>query len=179
MKKVRMLTVLLAALTLSAAVNATEPARLTLWVTDQIGATRGDQCEQNPSSAAVAGLPVTLPTLTEHDVIAWNAEDAHWTLNPERFTSKNAIQTLEDRCFVLAIDGKWVSSGIVLSSYSARLTGLPTLSVIRKNKMLYLQLTSGNHGEHSRLIHVEALNAVLGQSTRPESNRSNAGVTKS
>jgi hypothetical protein len=163
------LTVFLAALTLSAVVNATEPvpARLTMWVTDPILATRGDQCEQSPSAAAEASLPLTPPTLTEHDVVAWNAKDAEWTLNPERYTSKTAIHTLEDRCFVLAIDGQWVSSGLVLSSYSARLTGLPTLSVIRKNKRLHLQLTSGNHGGHhgldSRLIHVEALNAVLGK----------------
>jgi len=68
---------------------------------------------------------------------------------------------------VLAVDSKLISSGVVLSSHSSRLTGFPTLSVDSQNNALNLQLTSINHGSHSRLIHVETLNAVLEQRLKP------------
>lgn len=133
-----------------------------LWITDPIGVTNGSQCHLPVIPAAIPSLPTVQPTLTEHDVTQWNADNGRWTLNPDRFAGA-AVQDLQDHCFVLAIDGKLIRSGVVLSSHTARLTGFPTLSVYSKNNALNLQLTSGNLGGHSRLIHIDSLDAVLGQ----------------
>ncbi len=171
--KMKKSTLFLAGLAFSAAAatHATGAPRLALWVTDSIGTGNGEKCNLAPDSL----LPATAPTLTEDDVTAWHRQNARWTLNVERFPADGAGQKLQDHCFVLAIDGTMVSSGIVLSSYSARLTGFPTISLYNQNNQnnqtsqnsqnnaLYLQLTSGNHGSHSKMIHVAALDAVLAQ----------------
>lgn len=156
-------TLSLAGLAFCTAVCAAEPPRLMLWITDPIGVTNGSQCHQPVIPATPQNLPAAQPTLTEHDVTRWNTGNGRWTLNPDRFARSDAIQKLQDHCFVLAIDGKLISSGVVLSSHSARLTGFPTLSVYSQNNALDLQLTSGNHGRHSRVIHLDSLDAVLGQ----------------
>lgn len=156
------LTLLLAGFALSAAASAADPARLALWITDPIGNTSGNQCDLTASPSSVPNFPTTPSTLTEYDISAWDAEKARWTLNPDGFPVSDAAK-LQDRCFVLAIDGKLISSGVVLSSHSPRMTGFPTISVYARNDALDLQLTSSNHGKHMRLIHVERLDAVLGQ----------------
>ncbi len=167
MKTVR---VLLAGLTLSAAIAAAaEPAtpvatpRLALWITDSIGTTDARQCDLMQLPAVAPSLPTTPPTLTERDVSAWNPQQGRWNLDPARYVGYAAAQKLQDHCFVLAIDGKFVSSGVALSSYSERLTGFATLIITTRNDALDLQLLSSNHGRYMRLIHVEAIDAVLGQ----------------
>jgi hypothetical protein len=99
--------------------------------------------------------------LTEQDIAAWDAHSARWTLKPSRFAAPAAAHNLQDHCFVLAIDGKLVSSGAVLSSYSARLITFPTLSVLTQSNAVSLQLNSGHRGTRSQPIHVAALDAVL------------------
>lgn len=160
------MTLFLVSLAFSAT-SAADSTRLKLWVTDAIDAINGNQCNLTTSLTASSSLPVTHPTLTEQDVTAWNADNGRWTLNPARFSSSDVRQKLQDHCFVLAIDSKMISSGIVLSSHSARLTGFPTISLIDNNNTLDLQLTSSNHGSHMRLIHVDVLNAMLGQHPEP------------
>ncbi len=159
----RNLALLLVALVFSTTASAGGAARLMLWVTDSMGTTDGAQCAL-PSSPTRA-LPTRAPTLTEQDVTTWDAKNARWTLNPTKFTPAAIVSTLQDHCYLLVLDGKLVSSGVLLSGHSARLTGFDTLSVYTQNHAPYLQLTSGNHGSHSRLIHVDALQAVLGQRT--------------
>lgn len=156
-------TLFFASLAFCAAAAAADIPRLALWITAPIGTSNGVQCHLPEASANTQNLPEIQPTLTDHDITEWNPDNARWILNPALFTLQDIVQKLQDHCFVLAIDGKVISSGVVLSSHSARLTGFPTLSVYSQNNALYLQLTSGNHGSHSRLIHVDALNAVLGQ----------------
>jgi hypothetical protein len=148
------------------AVAAADPVHLSLWITEPIGATNGYQCNLDASPVSVRGLPSVAPTLTEQDVTGWSAGNARWTLNPARFSSADVWDKLQDHCFVLAIDGKRVSSGIVLSAHSARLIGFATLSVYKQGNALNLQLNSGNRGSQSRLIHVEELDAVLGKRTQ-------------
>lgn len=144
-----------------------DTTRLALWVTDSIGATSGAQCNLQKPSTPSPSLPATEPTLTENDVTAWDAENGRWILNPARYSGVDTAQKLQDRCFVLAIDGKLISSGVVLSSHSARLTRFPTLSVYNRDHALDLRLTSGNRGSQSTLIHVDALNDVLGRGAKP------------
>jgi hypothetical protein len=67
---------------------------------------------------------------------------------------------LADHCFVLAIDGKVISSGVVLWRHSARLVRTPALLITSENKTFMLQLTSGNR-DPIELIHLEALAATL------------------
>jgi hypothetical protein len=138
--------------------------RLALWVTDPIGVKPAEVCSPDSPSARAGGLPATAPTVTELDVTAWSRDNGRWTLNPERFARSDAAPKLRDHCFVLAIDGKLVTRGVMLSSHSARLTRFPTISVYEGDHTAYLRLTSGNQGEGSRLIHAEALDAVLGTS---------------
>lgn len=157
----------MASLAFSAAAMAADAPRLALWITAPIGTTSGTQCDLQNSPATASDLPSTPPTLTEQDVTAWSAHTARWTLNPARFTGRDAGQSLQDHCFVLAIDGKRISSGIVLSSYSARLTGFPTISVYNQNNTLKLQLTSGSYGSASRPIHVDVLDHVFGSRIKP------------
>jgi len=160
--------VVMAALLTAAGCPATRQAdaaapRLALWVTDSIGTCSGDKCIQAAPPTSGGKLPTIIPTLTEADVVVRNTENASWTLNPASFTSGDARQRLLDHCFVLAIDGKQVSSGVILSSYSARLTRYPTIIVYIKDHSLSLQLTSGNRGSHMQLLHAAELEAVLGR----------------
>lgn len=154
-------TLFLAILVFSTATPAPAASRLALWVTDPIGATSGIQCVLAPSPAGLPELPAAQPTLTEQDVSAWNPDNACLTLDPARFAGRDTLQKLADHCFVLAIDGKLISSGVVLSSHSARLTGFPSIVVYNGDHELYLQLISSNRGSHTRPIHIEALNEVL------------------
>jgi hypothetical protein len=158
----------LAGLAFAASAAAADAARLALWIADPIGTSSGIDCdlEASPASAGrllAMPLPVAPPTLTELDVIAWNRSNGRWSLDPARFAGIESAQKLQDRCFLLAIDGKLVSSGIVLSEYSARLTGFPTLIVINRNNALSLELLSSNHGSRIRLLHPEAIDTVLRQ----------------
>lgn len=160
--------VVMAALLTATGCSATRQAdaatpRLALWVTDSIGTVSGDKCILASPPTGEDRLPTIAPTLTEQDVIAWSADNASWTLNPASFASGDARQKLLDHCFVLAVDGRQISSGVILSSYSARLTRYPTIIVNDKNHSLSLQLTSGNRGGQLQLLHVDELDAVLGQ----------------
>ncbi|HJV76372.1 MAG TPA: hypothetical protein VJ654_19275 [Noviherbaspirillum sp.] len=160
------LLLLLSGLVFAASAAAADAARLAVWVTAPVGTTSGIQCdlEASPASAGrlqATPLPPTPPTVTERDVIAWNRSTGRWTLDPARFAGIESAQRLQDHCFLLAIDGKLVSSGIVLSEYSARLTGFPTLIVLNRGNVLTFELLSSNHGTSMRHLHADALNAVL------------------
>jgi len=160
------LTLVLAGLALcgaTAGVAAAPQARLALWVTEPVGATNASQCKLAPAPGMPFSLPATAPSLTERDVSDWHPDTARWFLDPARFAGAAAAQELQDHCFVLAIDGKALSSGVMLSSHSARLTDFPTISVATADSAISLQLFSGYQGRPMQPIHVEALDAVLGQ----------------
>lgn len=159
------LTLFLSSLAFSATACAADAPRLMLWVTDSISATNGAHCRLAELPAPT--LPALQPSVTEQDVTAWDPLSARWTLNPARFAVAAAAHTLQDHCFVLAIDGKFVSSGVLLSEHSARLIDFPTISVSTQDNVLSLQLNSSHRGGHRRPIHVDALNGVLGQRPVP------------
>ncbi len=154
----------LASLAFSSA--SADSARLKLWVTDAISTSNAAQCHLTQSNAEQTRLPTSQPTLTEHDVRDWNPKKGLWSLNPKRFGGKHAARQLQDRCFVLAIDGKLISSGVVLSVHSARLINFPTIRVNKQHKILTLQLNSGNRNTDQHLIHADLLDAVLSQRTQ-------------
>lgn len=139
------------------------PPRLALWITEPIGATRHIQCPHQTAPGMALQLPESQPTLTEHDITAWNTRNGRWTLNAARFAGVEAAQKLQDHCFILAIDNKLIASGVALSSHSERRVKSPTLSVSSQKRGLVLQLTSSFRDGHTRLIHVSSLDAVLGQ----------------
>ena len=157
------LSALLVGLTLSASAAAASP-RLALWITEPIGATNGTQCNLQ-TSFIPKELSTMQPTLTEQDITAWDTVRAIWTLNSARFDSNNDVFKLQDHCFVLSIDGKLISSGVVLSAHSARWIGFPTLRVYDRGGEVNLQLISSNQSSNVRPIHVDALDAVLGRRT--------------
>jgi hypothetical protein len=139
---------------------------LALWIMEPIGMDAVDKCVA-PAKSQTAPLPDAAPTLTEADVIGWNPETARWTLKANASTATEAMQKLQDHCFVLAIGGKPISRGVVLSSYSARLTKIPTLSVFYQDNTLSLQLNSGSYGGVRKPIQVQAIDAVLGSRAHP------------
>lgn len=156
----RMLGTLCLSVLLAPATASAQTPRLMLSITESIGASNGSQCvAEDLSPAPPAGM-----TLTENDVTAWNPADGRWTLDPARFSESGAGNEISDHCFVLALDGRIVSSGLALWAYSARLTGYPTLNIIPKDGALILQLTSGNH-RNIRLLHAQELDSIL--SNRP------------
>lgn len=145
----------------AAAVTPMTPApRLTLALTTPLGATDGSQCL---SAAAPANDASGTTTVTERNVIHWNPVGARWTLDPARFPEADDGK-LTERCFVLSVDGKVVSSGVSLSVNTSRLTGYPTLNVIPRDGVLTLQLTSGNH-RNIGLLHAALLEDVFGNPT--------------
>ena len=68
---------------------------------------------------------------------------------------------MTEHCFILAIDGKRIRSGVVLFSYSARLIRFPVLQINNLGGKLELQLTSCLCSG-SQPIHVDEMDAVLG-----------------
>lgn len=150
---------LLATLFFVSATAVAQAPRLELITTEPIGQSSGSQCVlpdgvfPEPSASGT--------TLSERDVVRWEAWNATWTLDSQRFPAGVAREQLADRCFVLAIDGKPIVSGLALPVDSGHLTGYPALNVIPRNGEMVLQLTLGNH-HHIRLMHEHALDAVLG-----------------
>jgi hypothetical protein len=146
-----------AAATLALAACAAQPPvqtnRLSLWITDTLAA-RGnaaDACYLPANAAAPALPPANADTrITEHDVESYARDTARWSLDPKRIPASVARDRLLDRCFVLAIDGRVVSGGVVLSSHSARLTGGPTIFVYERGGRIMLELLSSGHGPNMR-----------------------------
>lgn len=153
----------LASMALSVAAFAAPAPRLALWVTESMGTGPGDNCKPWMTPKEATGLPSTPPTVTERDVVDWDSKRARWTLDSKRFPVSDAARKLHDHSFVLAIDGKFISNGVMLSERTPRMTGFPTINVYQHDNGLYFQLTSGNHGNHTSLMYVGALDAALGR----------------
>jgi hypothetical protein len=135
-----------------------EPPRMQLWITQSnAGLTDVSVCRPPTDSSAPPNISLLL---TEHDVVAWSKQTGAWSLDAHRFPNTKAGWQLVDHCFVLAIDGKPISSGVVLWKHSARLTKIPTLLVSMRHHSLMLQLASGSK-RPIELIHRDELAAVL------------------
>lgn len=142
--------------------TAADSPRLALWVTETITLSSKIECQS--LSDALINLPITQPVLTERDVHRWNVTTGQWTLDPTRYNRDTTVPQLQDHCFVLAIDGKRISSGVILSARSARLTELPVLRVTTHHGMVTLQLTVKEHNAAETLIHRQLLDEVLANS---------------
>lgn len=140
------------ALLLAAGNASAESPRLTLWITEPVGATNAAHCH-----AIAPRIPPGPPDITEHDVTGWDPESAAWILDPNRLSETARMPA--DRCFVLALDGK-IISGVILSTHSARLIRFPTLAVDTRKCMLSWRLTSGHGGAAFPLEH-ELLDRIL------------------
>lgn len=127
----------IASLLLSGVACADNTPAMQLWVTSPIGASDGSQC------GIKEPLPATTPTLTERDVIAWKSPE--WLLANTNFPKGRAL-VLVDHCFVLAVNGKEITRGLVLSSHSARLSRLPTLYLAGKATGLWASLYNVGYG---------------------------------
>lgn len=139
--------------------------RLALWITAPIGPTNGAHCKVAPSPP-ISSLFESPPTLTENDVINWNEQDGRWSLDTSKISLSKAKNKIQDHCFVLVIDDSLVSSGLILSSYSARLTSLPTISVTFHEKSVDMLLTIGF--PNKKPIHANLFNAVFNQRSKTQ-----------
>lgn len=151
-----------AALLLSAAGTALADApRLQLFITAPIGASDAGMCYQpTPLPARLESPPKAGVVLTEQDVVKWERESGRWTIDPARFAGDQAGWKLADHCFVLAIDGRVVTNGVVLWSHSERLIRFPTVSITADDKLLVLQLTS-EFGVYKPLLQVGLLSRIF------------------
>jgi len=138
---------------------------LALWITEPLGVDSVEKC-QSTGQTLPNSLPNTAPIISEKDVIKWDAKMAHWTLKKAKFSQAEAIEKVQDHCFVLALNGKIVSRGVVLSSYSARLTKMPTITTFYHEDALSLQLNAGNVAGIRKTILTKEIDAVLGSSKR-------------
>lgn len=137
-------------------------SRLTLVIgSEPLGMSDGGQCEQADDK-----LPAVV-VLTESDVERWDAQTAMWQLDSHRYPAADSGR-LAERCFVLSLDGKLLSRGVVLPVDTPRLTGYQTLNLVPRGQALWLQLTAGNH-HNIHLLYARELDAVLGTPTGPAS----------
>lgn len=154
----------LVALTFTNAVWAQSP-RLTIIVGD-VFKDSGDSCELKLSpDAAVPRSATAAAVVHESDVVAWNALYGRLTLDPSRYPAR-ALADLEQRCFSLQVDNRYVASGVTLSVNTSFLTGFHTLNLIPEGGRLTMQFTNGNHGAHLRAMWLEPLRAVLGDASK-------------
>lgn len=147
----------LAGLALVSGTAFAEPPRMSLSITQPIGAAAGDLCVKDTIREP---LPVGGLMLTERDVASWEPATGIWVLDPARLSGFDNGWRLVDHCYELAIDGKVISKGMVLWMHSARLIRFPVLLVASQKKSLSLQLRSG-HGHGTHLIHGDKLNEVF------------------
>lgn len=147
-----------------------ETPRLSLWITEAIGATNAAQCAQPAphDSTKLAALRARATyQVEEADVALWDRATATWTLRDDGTPLRERAWKMADRCFILWIDGKAVATGVALWTYSARLVRMPVLSLSTEGGALSLRL-GANHGGSSSIPVVpdridEVLKAVQGR----------------
>ncbi|MFA6189613.1 MAG: hypothetical protein WC680_10095 [Sulfuricurvum sp.] len=157
-----MKTVLLGViLFVSNALYSAQTHRMELLIADMLEMKDVQQCAV---SSEYLGLMMANASvkISENDVIAWNPTESRLTLNPLKFSKNEVIKRLQGHCFYLRIDGKLITSGPILSQYSARLSKLPTMKVYSSAKGLDLQLVSGN-STNAKPIQNKSLDSVLRQ----------------
>lgn len=150
----------LIAMAFANAVWAQSP-RLTIIV-GEVFKDNGDSCDLKLSPDAAVPPPAAAAAVHESDVVAWNARYGRLTLDPSRYPA-SALADLQQRCFSLQVDGRYVGSGVTLSVNTNYLTGFYTLNLIPEGDRLTLQFTNGNHGAHLRAMWLEPLRGVLGE----------------
>lgn len=136
---------------------ATAAPRLTVWVSDPVGASDGRHCAAGPASP-----PDTAPILTEADVVAWSPSSGRWRL------ARDPGAGFVDHCFLLSIDGTHLTRGMILSSHSARLTALPVLTTFRRGEGVELWLSAGF--PEGGLLHRKPLGLVFDRRPLPDQN---------
>jgi hypothetical protein len=125
----------------------------------------GDSCTLKLPPDAAVPRPVTASVVHESDVVAWNALYGRLTLDPSRYPV-STLADLQQRCFTLQVDGRYVGSGVTLSVNTSFLTGFHTLNLIPEGDRLTMQFTNRNHGAHLRPMWLEPLRAVLGEASK-------------
>jgi len=115
-----------------------------IWPTQSI-ATTGDFASscQTPNRVIPKYTSVA-PAVTERDIAAWDESNGKFTLKETNWKTQELKELLLDRCFVLVVNGRILTQGVILSSHSARLSTIPTLSVFSENDKLILQFNAGN-----------------------------------
>lgn len=140
--------------------EAHSPPRLALWVTEAIGNNSADTCFKPQLSLSGVDLPSSTPTFTERDVDGWNPVTATLTITATVLVRNHSSQKLQNHCYILVVDNKVVSSGVMLASYSARLTKIDTIKVATNHQQVTLQLTAG-HDAPAQMPSVSLINDVL------------------
>lgn len=134
--------------------------RLALWATEAIGNNSADTCFKPQLSLSGVGLPSSAPTFTELDVDGWNPVTATLTINASVLARNHSAQKLQNHCYILAVDNKVLSSGVIIASYSARLTKIDTIKVATNHQQVTLQLTAG-HDAPAQMPSISLINDVL------------------
>lgn len=138
--------------------------RLSLWITEAIGATNAAQCAlpamQDDMQAAALRMNVTY-RIDDTDVAAWDPATATWLLRTTDIPAREHARRLADHCFLLWLDGKPAASGVALSTYSARLVSMPVLGVHVAGNTLSLRLGANHAGRLSAPVARHGIDEVL------------------
>lgn len=130
-----------------------------LFILDPIGVSDASQCNLGSTNALLIPEKIKM-TLTEQDVVTWDAKTAQWALNPKRFKRNDIESNMKDHCFYMMIDDKVLCGGVILSSHSSRLVKFPTIQLVSSHNGLYFELKS-SHSNHDTLIFTDSLNDVF------------------
>ncbi|WP_255990119.1 hypothetical protein [Chitinolyticbacter albus] len=160
----KLLKILIPAAVLCSAQAAAETPRLSLWITEAIGATDAGQCAQPAlhSEMKLAALRAKISDrIDDADIAFWNPATATWTLGDAATPASDRARQIADHCFVLWINGKPTAAGVALWTHSARLVHMPVLGVSVADGALSLRLGAQHGASPNPPLAFEGINEVL------------------
>jgi hypothetical protein len=171
----KLLQALVPAMALWCAPALAQTPRLSLWITEAIGATNAERCA-HPALADSRKLEALRAKITyrieDSDVARWEPATASWTLHDDAaMSARDRAWKIVDRCFILWVDGKPVATGVALWTHSARMVDLPVLAIGVKGNALSLRLGSRHGGPDTAPVAREQINSALEGKRFPSSAR--------
>ena len=146
---------------------AAETPRLSLWITEAIGASNAGQCGLQGAMHMEALRAKVTYRIDDAEVAAWDPDTATWTLRDAGVSARERARQIADHCFILWIDGKPAATGVALWTYSARLVSMPVLSVSMASSVVSLRLGTNHGGSTSAPVAYERIKEALKTKTMP------------
>jgi hypothetical protein len=149
-----------------------ESPRLSLSITEAIGATDARQCalparlvQMHPESWK---KKITYQ-VTDADITGWDPVKGIWNVSGASIPAPDIARRVVDRCFIILVDGKPVASGVALWTYSARLMRMPVLGVSASADSVSFRLGANYASQSSMPVVWDAINKALEGKPQPAS----------